>query len=99
MELLISVGLAIIGLIIVFKIFGLAVSIVWSLLVGLVIGGVASVFVKTKSAPSKPAMALYGVAGSLAGKTIGGLFGLGTLVTLGLSVAAAALLISVLSAR
>ena len=94
MDVIVSGLLLIIGLIIAIKVFGFALSLLWTLLVGLIIGAIASKFVKTSSRLGLFATSVYGVAGSMAGKAVGGLFDLGFTLTLLVSVTAAGLLIS-----
>ncbi len=100
MQRIVSVVVVLVGLLIAIKlIFGFAFSLLWTLGVGLVIGGVASQFVKQENSVGMFGLALYGVAGSFAGKVVGGLLGLGWILSLALSVGAAAALIAALNGR
>ncbi len=99
MRMLVSVVVFLIGLVLALKIFGLALSLMWTLLAGLLVGGLASQFVSQRNDVGLLGLALYGVAGSFAGKAVGGLLGAGWILSLALSVGAAAALITALNGR
>ncbi len=98
MQFIISLLVALVALAIVIKLFSLGMWLLWTLLVGLFVGGLARVFVSGTRDMSVAATALYGIGGSLSGKLIAGLLGLGGLLSLAVSVACAALLIGGLHA-
>lgn len=81
------------------KLAGIVVSLIWTAVVGVIIGGIASELVAGGKKLTTTATVLYGVGGSFLGKAIGGLLGAGWLFTIILSIAAAAGLIVLVNKR
>lgn len=91
---ILGIILLILSIIFVLKVFGLALTLVWTLLVGLFIGALARFLVPGEQKLSPFATSLYGIVGAFLGKAVAGLFGLGTALGFVLSVGVAALLIT-----
>ena len=80
----------------VFSVFGLSIALVYHLAVGLVIGALGRLVLPGEEKISILGTALIGMAGSMIGHLVGGFLHFGEVVSLGIGVAAAALLLAVL---